>query len=111
MILSIDRHVDGSTVRLVLRGEIDLGTRWQLIDEIDAALGHTGMMSLEIDLSAVAFMDCCGLGALIHGRAVSDAMSRRFVITGASGMPLIVMRAAGLVDLCTARTRWDDASG
>lgn len=52
-----------STVRLVLRGELDLATTAHLDDALRDLLAG-GMTSIVIDLRAVVFADCAGLRPL-----------------------------------------------
>lgn len=57
-------HTTGTVVRVVVRGEVDLSSRAQLLDTLTAAVA-TVAKPIEVDLSQVSFLDAAGIGALI----------------------------------------------
>ncbi|MBE7187011.1 STAS domain-containing protein [Jatrophihabitans endophyticus] len=63
-------------------GEIDLATVWQLQADACAAVRRPNVDEVELDLSAVTFMDSTGLSALlvIRGYALEDGV--RLILTG-----------------------------
>jgi anti-anti-sigma factor len=98
MPLSLDQQMAGEVVRIEVRGEIDLATRPALVAAIEAAYETPGTRSLVVDLAGVTFMDCYGMSALIHGRALADKRSWGYEVCNATGLPRVVMRMAGLLD-------------
>lgn len=71
-LLAIDSHQNAESTVLVLRGEIDLASAPQLEQALtDAA--RAGPPSIVIDLAHLEFIDCAGLGALIHGQEDADS--------------------------------------
>ena len=63
----------GGEIRLLVTGEIDLGTAPSLRDTITATLRDHRPTTLVLDLDGVAFLDSTGIAALISGRHLADA--------------------------------------
>lgn len=59
-------------------GEIDIATADALRDRLCAAL--TEHAEVAADMSAVTFIDCAGLRALLAARAFADGHGRRLVV-------------------------------
>ncbi len=83
----------GSTIRVTLSGEIDLAE----VDMVRAALGPFASSQVDVDLTAITFMDSSGLQCLLQlqgeasdggGRlivcAVSPAVQRLLQLSGTS---------------------------
>lgn len=49
-----------------------------------------------LDLSGVEFMDCSGLGALVHARNHADLLGARLVLRGAGRPVLRLLKLTGL---------------
>jgi anti-anti-sigma factor len=82
-------HHDDASV-LHLSGEVDLLTAPALRERLyDAALGSERM--LVVDLSAVTFLDCAGLGPLLEARAYLGGRLRL------RGVPWPMQRLTGLL--------------
>ena|SRR5438876_943798 len=92
--LELTRTGDGDTVRLSLRGELDIASAGRLEDAL-AEIEALTYQQLVIDLRGLDFMDSTGLRiilgadarARVAGRTVtvvrgSDAVTRLFRITG-----------------------------
>jgi anti-anti-sigma factor len=97
MPLSIDRYVSDACARVIVRGEIDMATRFDLVKALDDTI-VVGVHSVTVDLAEVSFMDCYGMSALILGRAMADERSCAYRIVGATGVPLLVLRVTGVLD-------------
>jgi len=67
---------------LRLAGEIDLARRPGLIAATEARLGRSPW--LIVDLTAVTFMDCAGLGTLLAARSRAKALGGGLALVGAS---------------------------
>lgn len=93
--LTISSVVDGSTVRVVLRGELDLSGA-QKMEEHMAAVDGDSPRRVVIDLSGLAFIDSTGLRLLLQADALAQehgyelalrpgpaAVQRVFEVTGA----------------------------
>lgn len=111
------RTVDGTTI-VTLHGEIDLVTATPLTACLDA-LTSGPHPDLVIDLRAVSFIDCAGLGVLCRTRNRILARQGRLRLVSGSSRFLWALHATGLggvfevhPDLADAlpRTRTADAS-
>jgi anti-anti-sigma factor len=96
--LSLDRHDGGGAMHIHLTGEIDLTTRAELAAELEAAFDRPGVTGVVVDLGGVAFMDCYGMSALIHGRVIADKRSVAFQVRNATGVVHTVMRLTGVLE-------------
>jgi anti-anti-sigma factor len=85
-------------VRMLVRGEIDLADERPLIDEVDAVVGASADVVVELDLAGVDFIDSSGLRALLLlRRAHGDR-----VLLGARSAPVQrVLEIAGLAEMFT----------
>lgn len=88
------RTADGTTV-VTPSGEIDLATAIPLTAFLDS-LTCGPHPDLVVDLTAVSFIDCAGLGALCRARNRVLARSGRLRLVTDSGCFSRVVRAAGL---------------
>jgi anti-anti-sigma factor len=90
--------VAGDRVRMLVRGEIDLADERPLIDEVDAVVGASADVVVELDLAEVDFIDSSGLRALLLlRRAHGDR-----VLLGARSAPVQrVLEIAGLAEMFT----------
>lgn len=94
----IDREQHGTTVRLVVAGELDIATAPEFRERCARELGN-GAQLIVLDLSKVTFMDSSGLHALLgahkndSGRLriiISPAVTRVIDISGVRGLLPIV---------------------
>ena len=83
-------------VRMLVSGEIDLADERPLIDEVDAVVGSSEHVVVELDLAQVDFIDSSGLRALLLlRRAHGDR-----VFLGARSAPVQrVLEIAGLAEM------------
>lgn len=63
-VLEVAVHVEAAAVRVVVRGELDVATRPQLMAATDTLRYATGTRVV-LDLSGLTFVDVVGLGALV----------------------------------------------
>jgi anti-sigma B factor antagonist len=96
--LSVSRNGAGDVPVLAVRGEVDVYSAPALKDKVGELL-TSGVSTLVVDLSDVAFLDSTGLGALVEARsATSEAggslplvcsqerILKLFTITGLDGV-------------------------
>lgn len=86
----------GGAVRLVVVGEIDMSNAAQVRDAGTAAVTAADVSGLDVDLSAVTFLDSTGLGALVAVRTAGADLSRAVRITAASPRVRQVIEVCGL---------------
>lgn len=90
--------------RVAVAGEVDLATAPALREALLDALHSYSPAVLDLDLAAVTFLDCAGIGALV---AVHDAAVDAGCQLRVSNLQPIVHRVfdlTGLLDLFTAAT-------
>ncbi|HEY2793000.1 MAG TPA: STAS domain-containing protein [Micromonosporaceae bacterium] len=88
----------GSTEVLALVGELDLASRKVVIDAVTEALGDGTVAAIRLDLSALTFLDCSGIGALVTARTQAEEKGVRVTLSGATGMPLRLLRMTELIE-------------
>ena len=86
--------LDAHAGRLAVVGELDIATRQQLEDEVDALLSK-GARSVVIDLGELSFIDSSGLGLLVVLNDQADADGWTLGLTRPSGQVLSVLRLTG----------------
>ncbi|HWE54160.1 MAG TPA: STAS domain-containing protein [Acidimicrobiales bacterium] len=84
----------GDTVRIGLRGEIDLTTCPALEQAISAAVAQAS--AVELDLSGVEFIGSEGVRVLLRGLREAEAKSVGFVLVDPSSMVRRVLDVLGL---------------
>ena len=90
--VSVERT--GTTAIVHLAGELDLATAPELEETLNGL--HPGCERIILDLADLEFIDSTGLRLTVveHGRAAMDG--REFVLAGAAGPVLQVLRLTGL---------------
>ena len=86
------RYVSETTV-VELAGELDLATA-QILDARLAALGEYRLPRLVIDVTALTFCDCSGLGALVRVRNQAVAEGGWLRLCGVAGLLAKMIRIA-----------------
>jgi anti-sigma B factor antagonist len=94
-VLSLSHHRDADAATVVARGDIDLSTVDELVNEIAAATA-AGVKAVVVDLSEVAFVDSAGISALLRGRRLADEHAAQFRVTGAAGLVREVLEMTGV---------------
>ncbi len=90
--------LDESIATLSVSGDLDLASRPLLIAAIDEALDHAAARGLVIDLAATTFLDCAGIGALVHGRNLATERGLCYEIRNATGLPFKLLKLTGVLD-------------
>jgi anti-sigma B factor antagonist len=92
--LKIDQTVHGETIRIAVRGEVDLYTspelRTAIIKAVPVAEG------VEVDLSGVEYMDSSGVATLVEGFKSARENSKAFVLLRPSPSVIKVLELARL---------------
>jgi anti-sigma B factor antagonist len=89
---------DGDRVRLVVAGELDLLAAPHLRTALLEASRHDGA-TIELDLSAVSFIDSTGISVILQAWQRANAEGGRLVLGAASPVVARVIEATGLTDL------------
>ncbi|MEV7775775.1 STAS domain-containing protein [Kitasatospora sp. NPDC086791] len=76
------------------RGDLDLCTAPELRRRLSAAL--RAYREVVLDLAGVEFMDCSGLGALVHAQNQADRLGARLILRGAGPRVLRLLKLTGL---------------
>ncbi|MEV6497554.1 STAS domain-containing protein [Streptomyces prunicolor] len=104
---SSERVIAGTTV-VALRGEIDLLTARPLSERLDTQTADS-CPDLVLDLRAVSFIDCAGLGVLCRARNRTAARRGRLrLVTGDTGL-LRILRHAQLGGVFEIHARLSNA--
>ncbi|MGI8803485.1 MAG: STAS domain-containing protein [Solirubrobacteraceae bacterium] len=93
----IDTVDDGDTVRLVVRGELDLATAPRLSERL-AEIEATAAPLIVIDLTGVPFIDSTGLRALLEADFRSRENGSRLRMTEGCAQAQRLFELAGVVD-------------
>lgn len=102
VLLTTTTHWTHGSVRLDLRGEIDMDGAPALVQAVTSAL-DAGAGEVVIDLQAVTFCDCAGITALLVGRRDTLARSAGFQVINPVGGPLRVLVALDMHTWLTSR--------
>lgn len=94
--VSVTSQRDEGVLTLAVSGEVDLATSGLVEDAITEAIGANGVSAVEVDLSAVEFLDSSGVALLLKGRRRADEQGVAYRVTGAQGTPLQVLQIAGV---------------
>ena len=105
-----DEHVaravvrrDGNQTVVAVVGEHDCSSVAVLAGAVDTALALTGD-EVVVDLSAVGFMDASTITAIVRGRVMLAAQSRRLLLRAPS------MCARRIVELCGMTDLWEETT-
>ena len=86
----------GAVLTVAVSGDIDLSTGPLVSRALDDALAADGVTDVDVDLSAVQFLDSSGIALLLKGRRTADEHARGFRVTGAQGMARQVLELTGV---------------
>lgn len=92
---SVEAVDSGETVRLMVRGEIDLDTVGSLSAAIAAQLDR-GCRQLFLDMAGVEFCEAAGLDALLDADRTFRAVGGALTVTGCSPLIARCLRVTGL---------------
>lgn len=82
---------------LLVSGDLDLSGEQELLEHAARLLG--GGEVVDVDLSAVSFIDSSGLGALVRARHLAVDAGRRLRLTAASPQVVRLLELTGVRDL------------
>jgi anti-anti-sigma factor len=91
-----DTSIDGTRSILSASGEVDLDSAPKLTELGEVCLANPAVDTLEIDLSAVTFMDSSAIGSLVSLRNSALAADKSLVLTGISGTVRKLLKITGL---------------
>lgn len=93
--LVVETHREGSTLVVSVRGEVDISTAPLLSAVLDGL--HTARpRRVEVDLSAVTFLDSQGLNTLVAARRALAALDIPLALVAPSRQATDALVAAGL---------------
>jgi anti-sigma B factor antagonist len=90
-LLRADIAINGSTALLTVSGELDMATAPLIVEGVDEIL-DAGTRDIEVDLSAVTFMDTSGLQALLVSSMRAGAAGGALALRSPSERVLNVLR-------------------
>ncbi|WP_229070898.1 STAS domain-containing protein [Actinoplanes sp. DH11] len=88
-------HRTGGQQTLYPIGELDAVVADHFEVMVATALADDRLTGVVVDLSAVTFLDCAGIGALIAGRHAALRSAKAFDVVGANGLPRRVLELTG----------------
>jgi anti-anti-sigma factor len=94
----------GGTARVVVSGEIDMAVTAALSASVLGVLRADGVRLVEVELSAVGFIDACGVGALLAARNDAHGQGKSLVVRGARGMPRRVLEMTGVLGVLAGKS-------
>lgn len=101
--LSIDVvHLDRAAM-VAVAGELDMATA-PLLQEVVAGLIAAGHTSLVVDLAALTFCDCRGVGVFVRADDTASSAGGRLSLHGARPPVALVLELSGLERLVSAGT-------
>jgi anti-sigma B factor antagonist len=77
-------------------GDIDLATRDELEARLAEAVATDGIDTVEVDLSAVQFIDSTGIAVLLRNRRHAEAAGRAFRVVAASDLAQRILSVGGV---------------
>jgi anti-anti-sigma factor len=86
----------GGVCVVVLQGEIDLATAGEIDDAVRSLLAPGRCSRIRVDLSAVTFLDCAGVRALLEARRQAARKGVEFGIVHAHDGPRKVLMLTGV---------------
>lgn len=92
---------------LVVAGEVDVDTCWQLHEELASTLSEGDVI---IDMSDVAFIDSSGLNVLVSGHRQARDSKHRMVLSGSSPRVLDMLEVTRLATLFSLHPTLDAAA-
>jgi anti-anti-sigma factor len=97
---SIERQLEEDRVRVIVRGELDVGTGPRLAEEL-RAVEATAPATLVLDLREVSFFDSTGLQLVLDAEVRAREQERTLVVLPGEGEPLRVLELAEVADRLT----------
>ena len=97
-------NISDGFISAALSGEIDHHTAKALRDEIDSAIIRVQPQLLDLDFSAVSFMDSSGIGLIMGRCRLMDEHGGNVRICGASGHLKKVLKLSGIDRIAAVET-------
>ena len=102
MNLALNTHqVQPGVLCIAIGGEIDMSTTDQLSDALTTAILTQHVTTVQVDLSAVTFLDSVGIGTLIQGMNLAAEHQREYHVINARGRVQRVLQLTGMLDVLT----------
>src|SRR5688572_23474866 len=98
MSLTCAIDVRGHTATVRFTGEIDMATSALMRDSLEAALELPGIRRIDVDLSAVAFMDSTGISVLLAVQRMSREQDIDLALSQITDDIALALRIVGLLD-------------
>ncbi len=93
---SIEEKLDGKTLTIILRGEIDHHNALKLRTSIDNLIIEKQPLKLVLDLASIDFMDSSGLGLIMGRYRKIHELGGEMTIRNPNEAVLKICRLAGL---------------
>jgi anti-sigma B factor antagonist len=103
---TVDRKTEGATIRISVRGELDLATGPRLDEELRRAAAEAPA-KVVLDLREVTFFDSTGLQLVLDADVRAREDGREFAVIPGEGEPRRILELADALD----RLRVEDAGG
>lgn len=97
MRFDVERKDEDGTIRVVVRGELDLATGARVEDALRSA-ERDGPARLVLDLTGVTFFDSTGLQVLLDADVRAREAGRELVVAPGNGEVLRILRLAEVTD-------------
>jgi anti-anti-sigma factor len=97
--ISIEPPDDQARARLLVTGEIDRDTGSQLVETVDTLLDDHDVDTIEVDASAVTFLDSSGIRHLLQSHTVANRRECRLIVTRPAPVVFQVLEISGLLEL------------
>ena len=94
---ALERQVSAGTVRIVVRGELDLATGPRLEEEVGRAEAE-GPDTLVLDLRDVTFFDSTGLQIVLDADVRAREEGRTLIVLPGDGEPRRILELAEVAD-------------
>lgn len=94
--MTIVHTVQGTTIRVALKGDLDLKTADPLREALDKLIDRYREKNLILDLAEVDFVDSSGLGVILGRYRRLNAQSRSISLVGVKPSVRAVLQLAGI---------------
>lgn len=97
MSLSISKDSQGDSIRLVLKGEIDVSNAQELTDALESAIASTPAR-IEVDMGGVPYIDSTGIGQLVAGSKNAQSKDIELKVTAPQPNVMRVLTMLGVLN-------------
>jgi anti-sigma B factor antagonist len=106
--LEISRRKGEGTVRLSLRGELDVASAGEFMEEL-SLINQSGVAELTVDLSELSYIDPTGLSLLAVEQRRASASGMTLHIASPSDFVRRMLRITGLINVLDVSPRGDES--